>query len=493
MFDWFWRLLYNLLKTIFYCIDFVMEFAKKLGGIETVELTHPETNLPNEEVELTSYFLSSEDVFDAFKLVAMIGLTLLFIFTAFAVARASIRSGEGKTPIHTALDGAKALLYLLLVPAIMILGAMFVSAIMTAVFNATSLGGATPGGSIFAVVADEAFKGGGSKHAILDSFRMGKEGFDYYTLSEVRTYFDLTDINYFLGFVGGYVVLMMVVKAMMTFVERIISLVTLFIVAPISVSSSVLDDGARFKLWRDQVINKFLTAYGALIALNIYSLLIGLILRINFFTGGNADFLNRLAQFLFIIGGAGACRQGVVLIGNLVNQGAGSQQAQDDAMTMGTLNKMGLFARGMANRALHKAGHLTAHNPATKSLHNKMSSAVHRRGNANRAARDEIAKHKEIDRIKATDRMRQEKRGLGDALTGLHTDRQGNANHAQATDANAGGGKSLGEALSGVGGGSGSSDSANASGQNTLLNAMHAGAQSGGAVGSALTGDSNKQ
>ncbi len=482
MFDWFWKFLYGLLKTVLYCIDFIMDFAAKLGGIQPVKVPVSETE--STDTDLTYYFLTSESVVDAFKLVAMIGVTLVFIFTAFAVLRASVRGPDnGKGPVRTSLEGAKALLYFLLVPAIMWLGALCVSAIMTSIYQATTLGGTTPGGAIFALVADEAFVGGGDKATILDNFRRGElSGFDYYVTAQVKTYFDLSDINYFLGFVGGVTVLVMIMKALITFVERIISLVMLFIVAPISVSTAVLDDGARFKLWRDQVINKFLMAYGALIAVNIFALMINIIMDVTFFED---DFWNGLAQFVFVIGGAGACRQGVVLIGNLINQGAGSQQAQDDAMTMGPLNKMGYMAHRAASRIGHTAAHAATHNPLTKSLHNKFSSTIHRRSNATRAAKDEIAKNKELARLNAKagkGRATATGGGLGGAsgIPGTQGHTGKNSTTPASTQSPA---RTLGQALSGAG---------NAA-QNTVLGAMRSGVGTGGAApGASGAGNGNK-
>jgi hypothetical protein len=116
----------------------------------------------------------------------------------------------------------------------------------------------------------------------------------------------------------------------------------LFVIAPLSISSSVLDDGARFKLWRDQVINKFLIAYGGIIALNIFMLLMSVTNRIEFFDN---SFMNGLTKLVFVLGGALACRRGIELIGNLISQGAGSQEMRDQAHALG----------GMA-AAAHMAG-----------------------------------------------------------------------------------------------------------------------------------------
>ncbi len=355
MFDWFWEFLYRLLKTVLYCIDFIMSFANKLVGIE------PVYDEKNKEVDLLNFFFTSEKVMDAFKLVALVGVVLLFLFTAFAVIRSIAKLGEGRTPLGVCTNAAKSILYFLLTPAIMIMASLFVSATMTSIYRATLGGGTGLGSAMFTLFADEAYNAGGNKEQILDQFRASgpfsanSDNFNYYSMGDVQDYFSLSKINYFLGFVVGVAVLIMLVLPMLSFIERIISLVLLFIVSPVSVASSVLDDGARFKLWRDQVINKFIIAYGSLLSLNIFILLVGVIYEVKFFE--NSTFLNGLARVLFVLGGAFACRMGTVLIGNLVNFGAGSQYAQDAHNITGhmgrVINPMRGMAMGAASRAVH--------------------------------------------------------------------------------------------------------------------------------------------
>lgn len=397
MFNWFWEFLYSLVKATLYCIDFIMHIATMLCGIEPVMVD-------GKEQDITFYFLSSRSILDAFMLVALVGFILLFLFTIFAVIRSQAKLGEGKTPVRICIDSAKILLYFLLVPAIMIIGSLFVSTVMTAIYNATSLGSASLGSSMFTVFADEAFKGGigESKEEILELFRMGQ--LDYYSTSTVSTYFSLSKINYFIAFLGGVSVLVLLAISLFSFVERIISLVLLFVVAPISMSSAALDDGARFKLWRDQVINKFLIAYGALISLNVFVLLIGVVNKIDFFP--NSAFATGLARLVFIIGGAYACKRGTVLIGNLVNSGAGSQEMADRAHTNGAIGgaiKAAAMKIGSAAAAPFKLGIREAKSAA--------NTAIHRNQNARNAIKDEAARNRYTDKIMNTNASRYSLRG----------------------------------------------------------------------------------
>ncbi|MBP5610919.1 MAG: hypothetical protein J6X72_06250, partial [Clostridia bacterium] len=131
------------------------------------------------------------------------------------------------------------------------------------------------------------------------------------------------------------------------FVECAISIGVLFLVAPFSIASSVLDDGGRFKLWREQVLLKFVSGYGIILYLNIYCLLISVISPsdVVFFEGA---FLNNLFKLLVIIGGGFALQRGSALVGNLIGPGAGSRELMDASLgrlgaaaAMGTLKLAG--------------------------------------------------------------------------------------------------------------------------------------------------------
>ncbi len=378
MFNWFWRFLYGLVKSILYCIDFIMNFAKQLAGIDPVVVDY-------QERELTDYFFRSNEVATAFSMVALIGVVLVFLFSAFAMLRSISKMGEEKTAASVFNSLLKTMFYLLLIPTIMIIGSLFVTALMTSVYEATSVGSQSLGCSMFTIFADEAFDGEGNKAEILEKFRMGAAGYDYYKTDEVDTYFKLSDINYFLSFVSGVAVLVMLIKPLLGFVERIISLVLLYVIAPLSVSTVPLDDGARFKLWREQVLNKFFTAYGAIIAINLYALLLGVITDIQFFEN---QFMNGLAQLMFVLGGAAATNMGVVLFGNLINQGAGSQYAADTAHTSGRLGRVGHMlahaGRGAA-RGVGRTAPMQALNGKLSDVRNKATekirSGVSRAGN----------------------------------------------------------------------------------------------------------------
>jgi len=364
MFNWFWEFLYGLIKVPLFCIDIIIMIARKLCGVDPVQI-EKEVNgeIVTEDVDLLSYFMQGETILNAFGYVCLFGFILLFLFTAFRLIRDQITFYDKKSPVRVCLDAAKIILMFLLVPAIMIAGMSFVSTIMRGIYEATANGNSGLGGSMFVIFAEEAYTGPAEdKQAVLDAFRTcsledylsGASDYSYYNTDKVEDFFKLSKFNFFLGFVGSISALILLALTLLSFVERIISLVLLFIVAPLPMSASPLDDGERFKTWREQTINKFITAYGGLLALNIFSLMLPMIANINFFplSGRDGNIVNGIARLLFIIGGAFACRRGMVLIGNLVSRGAGSQDLMDQSHLTGGMAALAHMAGGVVKGAL---------------------------------------------------------------------------------------------------------------------------------------------
>ena len=359
MFNWFWNFLYSLIKVPLLCIDVIMMIARKLCGIDPIQV---ENGVGEEEVDLLTYFMGGDSIVDAFGYVCLFGFILLFLFTVFRIIKDQGVFYEKKSPIRICVESSRILLYFLLVPTIMILGTAFISVIMRGIYEATANGNSGLGGSMFVIFAEEAYIGpDDSKWQVLEAFRTGSleaylsgtNNFSYYNTDVVSQYFNLSEFNFFLGLVGSISVLVLLGLTLLSFVERIISLVLLFVISPLPMSASPLDDGERFKIWREQTINKFLTAYGGLLALNIFSLMLPIIANVNFFPMGGsiANLANGIVRLLFVIGGAFACRRGMVLIGNLVSRGAGSQDLMDQSHLSGGMAALAHMAGGVVKGA----------------------------------------------------------------------------------------------------------------------------------------------
>ena len=331
MFDWFYEFLLSISITLFRLIDGLISCANKLCGIEPV-------SFKGEETDLLSFLLFGDEIGKAFRVSALLATILLVIFTVFAIIRSIVKDKAEGTPAQIAVKSFKTLLTFFLVPAVMVAFMALGNVFVTALYQATlpvddEENTSTTGAFLFASFAED----GGMDQAYVEEFRNGK--LSYTNIDKISEGMDgdVSDFPFFFSWLVGGVVLFGIGSAMLIFVDRIISLVILYIAAPISISTSVLDDGARFKLWRDQFLSKFIMGYGMILAINIYALVCLRIMDLTFFP--NSSFLNLLMKLLIIGGGAFTMQKSMALVGNLVSQGGGSNELRDN-FSAGSLARM---------------------------------------------------------------------------------------------------------------------------------------------------------
>lgn len=327
MFDWFWEFLYSISKMLFRLIDGLILCANKICGIEPISFN-------GEETDFLSYLLFSDQVGFAFKASAILAMILLVIFTVFAILRSIAKDKAEGTPAQLAVKALKTFLMFLFVPACMMAFMALGNAFIQALYKATTQNASTTGAFLFSEFARD----GGMPTE--DAIKFLNGTLDYTNTDLVSTYMDISNFPFFFSWLAGGVVLFSIASAMFIFVDRVLSIVILYIVAPFSISTVMIDDGARFKLWRDQLLTKFIMGYGMIIALNIYALVCGLVMDPNFHFFQDNAFLDFIMKLLMIGGGAFTLQKSMALIGNLVSQGGGSNELRDNAASAGGLARM---------------------------------------------------------------------------------------------------------------------------------------------------------
>ena len=329
MFDWFWEFLYGISKSLLRLIDGLISCTNKLCGIETV-------NIGGTETDLVSYMLRSEALANGFKIAAISGFIVLIFFTIARIVMVVLKEKPDISPIKVAGKAFKALLLFLFVPAIMLTLIWALNTLMNALYQATMNGSQSLGTFLFRAFSQDAEI---LNQSVYDQIVAGKDL--YQNTDLVETAIELSDFDFIFSWISGVALLFTLAGALIQFVDRAISIGVLFMVSPFSIASSVIDDGGRFKLWREQVLLKFMSGYGIILYLNIYCLLISLISPsdVVFFEG---TFINNLFKLLIIIGGGFAMQKGAALIGNLISAGAGSRELMDNALgRLGSAAAMG--------------------------------------------------------------------------------------------------------------------------------------------------------
>lgn len=329
MFDWFWSFLYLISKTLFKLIDGLIQCANYLCGVDPITIN-------GEEVDFMEYILTSNQVSFAFKVSALIGIILVVVFSIIAILRTIAKEKSEGTPAQIVGKAIKSILSFLFIPVIMIVIVNAGNIFMDAMYKATMQGEASLGDFLFKAFAMES----GVSEAKVDAF-LADPNMSWKSTSDVWSLMDLGEFEFIFSWIAGSVILGCIGMSMMYFVSRVISIAILYIAAPFSIGASVLDDGARLKLWREQILIKFITGYGMMIAINIFAMICLLVMSPSLVFFSKGSFWDFLMKLLLIAGGGVALKQSMALIGNLVSNGAGSNELRDAAIAGGLSGALG--------------------------------------------------------------------------------------------------------------------------------------------------------
>lgn len=105
------------------------------------------------------------------------------------------------------------------------------------------------------------------------------------------------------------------IVAVLNLAKRIYEIIFLFFCMPVSMSTLPLDDGARFKNWREQFVTKIILAYGAVLSVNVFVLILPIIQQMSI--PGMGGFGNALFTIFMIVGGAMVIPAGQTLFARL--------------------------------------------------------------------------------------------------------------------------------------------------------------------------------
>ena len=125
---------------------------------------------------------------------------------------------------------------------------------------------------------------------------------------------EMETFNFFLAYLVVVIMLVAIIWSMLGLVKRVYDLVLLFMALPLISATIPLDDGARFKQWRDSVVSKVILAYGVVLSINIFLLITPIINSISFEGLGWSAFVENLFKAFMLIGGALAINGGQLLL-----------------------------------------------------------------------------------------------------------------------------------------------------------------------------------
>ena len=178
-------------------------------------------------------------------------------------------------------------------------------------------------------------------------FRTGR--LDILTYSTVASFYDMSEYNYLVGYLGGALIVTMLLHLMIGCIQRIFEIAVLFVLSPIAVSLMPLDQGERFKKWREEFIKRVFSAYGPILGMNLAFMVLEVVCStsLKFFPADQAIF-NYIIDTIIMFTALVCIKSTTKMVTDLVGQGdameAGKKTSED-------LKKVGMKTAGAVSNA----------------------------------------------------------------------------------------------------------------------------------------------
>ena len=331
-------------------VDGLMEIFSAISGITDV-------TYKGEKVNIIEFLAGDSTVNTIFWCIFILSIGLTCIFTIAALIKNMINSQRNVSTIvgkfFLALLGTMAMLTVLFL-IILISNSLLV--LVSQVFqigNTTKLSSA-----LFNACAGDWINGYSVSE--FDVSKLGvKEIFGDYTTGFVFPdswkYNGMVNPDNFLylpSLIAGIALAIALVVAILNLAKRVYEIIFMYFVMPMSMSTLPLDDGARFKTWRETFITKIVIAYGTMFSVNIFILLLPLITRMRIDEVGG--FGNSMFVIFMIVGGAMVIPAGQALFCKLFGQA-------DDMHAGGNFLRSAFYGSRMLGAATFGLAHKVIH------------------------------------------------------------------------------------------------------------------------------------
>lgn len=225
--------------------------------------------------------------------------------------------------------------------------------------------------------------------------------FSKYNVGLVYYYYNLWTFNYFLAFAGIAACFTLMINIIFGLITRLIQCLALFLIYSPLIGIIPLDGGNGYKSWKKSFIENILMAYGAVIGMNLFFLILPFFYEISFF---NNIVLDRIMSMLFIIAGLSLIKKFMKLLSGFIGAADANDTGKDVAegfkSTGAKAAGMGMAAAGVGV-GIGKAGAAVANatvGKGVRSIGNKIK--------ANKIAADKKARTVHSSRMKDPDDKR---------------------------------------------------------------------------------------
>lgn len=301
-------------------IDGIMELFSSLTGVQTVQYQ-------GQEVNLVEFFIGDSTIAKVFWCVFILAIGLSCMFAIIALIKNMIANNRNISSIvgkfFLALLGTLAMLV------VVILGILISNSLLSLIADIFKINTSIKlSETLFNVCVGE----------WLNGYTVAEIDFSTVTVRDILGEYDPNTVfgvfpmswkmngminpNSFMYFPALLVVIGLgfaVVKAVLTLVRRVYELVFMYVTMPMFLSTLPLDDGVRFKGWRESFFTKIVLTYGTVFSVSLFAIILPMIgsMRID----GISENANTLFKIFMIIGGGITIPIGQALFSKLFGAG----------------------------------------------------------------------------------------------------------------------------------------------------------------------------
>lgn len=337
----FYEVLYWLIKNCLYLVDCIMEVFGVLSGLTSIEIEASGAK----EVTLLEYLITNRNVQTVFLVIATISVFIAGIFMLVSIIKNSVVT-KHKSHYKTLFEFLMTTTSTFLTVFGLLLAIWLANEILVLIDMAFN-GGAdyTLGQTIMNICAGQQIDWGDRKvngfaFAGINSFfgDLGNPSWGiFYNIDKPGEggVADITTFNFLTATVASVALFVVMIQTVLGLTTRIFNIIFLYLSSPLIIATVPLDDGARFKLWRETAISKVLLAYGSVLAVNIFILALPLIQKINIQDA--PDIVNDLFILILVVCGAFTIPTAQLLFSRLI----GTQAEENREATSGLRSLFG--------------------------------------------------------------------------------------------------------------------------------------------------------
>ncbi len=299
-------------------IDGIMEIFDGISGITTIQYR-------NQEVNIIDLVIGDSTITTIFWCIFILAIGLTCIFTIVALIKNMIANNRNLTGIlgkfFLALLGTLAMI------AVVFLGILISNTILRLVAEIFQIGNTTKlSNSLFNACVKEWINGYKINEVDITNLSVREIMGDYKTAMfgiwptswKMNGMINPDNFMYLPSMIAAIGLMIALIVAILNLAKRVYEIGLLYLTLPVLMSTLPLDDGAKFKMWRETFITKIILAYGTIFSVNVFLLLLPIISQVKII--GVGSFGNTIFLIFMIIGGAMVIPAGQTLFTRLFGQ-----------------------------------------------------------------------------------------------------------------------------------------------------------------------------